>query len=395
MSQTTTLIDVSEGIFRENETIDAASLGSRSAGSDWTVRMQRLRGGLSDGVDVVNLDNGLMKLSVLPTRGMGIWKGEIAGTDLGWNSPVERPVHPSYVDEMRRGGIGWLDAFNEMICRCGLGWHGAPGTDVRKDADGNIVSEQFLPLHGRVANLSAHQVHVELSDDGAVSVVGIVDEASMFGGRLRLTSRLTTRADCNWFEIEDTVQNLGSAPAEVEMLYHCNFGRPFLGAGATFHTAAGEVAPRNARAADGIASWDRYSDAEQGFEEQVYFMNPLADADGRGAAVLRAPDGDKAISIRFDVSTLPWLTLWKNTQAEADGYCTGLEPGTGFPNLRMFERENNRVVSLNCEESVTFRLDVSVALHADDVAKTTSELDAQQSDVERVVHSVPKADWSE
>ena len=35
---------------------------------------------------------------------------------------------------------------------------------------------------------------------------------------------------------------------------------------------------------------------------------------------------------------LPCFTLWKNTAAEADGYVTGLEPGTNFPNLRSFER---------------------------------------------------------
>ena len=127
----------------------------------WTASMRRLAGGLSDGVDLLTLDNGRMSLDILPTRGMGIWKGTVDGIPLKWDSPVERPVHPTFVDPMRRGGIGWLDGFNELICRCGLGWHGAPGNDVIQDADGKVVSEQFLPLHGRIANLAAHRMTVE------------------------------------------------------------------------------------------------------------------------------------------------------------------------------------------------------------------------------------------
>jgi hypothetical protein len=390
-----TVLNVDEGIYEAECSINAQSVGVAQGDAEWSVRLQRLHGGLSDGVDVIWLDNGCTRLAILPTRGMGVWKATVAGTPLGWKSPVERPVHPTFVDQNRRGGIGWLDGFNELICRCGLGWHGAPGTDVIRDENGNVVSEQFLSLHGRVANLAAHEVRVEIADDGAISVIGVVDEASMFGGKLRLISTLTTHIGSTTFEIRDTVQNLGDASAEVEMLYHCNVGRPFLGEGATFHIAAEEVAPRDARAVENLDTWTTYGPPTSGYTEQCYFAKPITGDDGRGLAVLRNPTASKAVGIRFDASTLPWLTLWKNTQPEADGYVTGLEPGSSFPNLKTFERQHGRVISLESQQSVTFDLSVTVTTDENDTARLTDEVTDLQSRHDLKLHTAPHADWSQ
>jgi galactose mutarotase-like enzyme len=358
----------------------------------WSASMRRMSGGLSDGVDVVELNNGRLSLELLPTRGMGVWRGMIGGVPVKWDSPVERPVHPAFVDQMRRGGIGWLDGFNELICRCGLGWHGAPGNDVIRDADGKILSEQFLPLHGRIANLAAHQVSVE-EQDGVVSVKGVVDEASLFGGRLRLESTLSTQINSNRFEITDVVQNLGSQTAEVEMLYHCNVGRPFLGEGSELHTAATEVAPRNDRAAEGINMWNLCEGPTTGFAEQVYFTKAAADSAGWGIAVLADADSEYAVCVRFETSTMPFFVLWKNTQAEADGYVAGLEPGSSFPNLRTVERREGRVIQLAAGQSITFRLSMEIATNRRDVRNLLDEVTELQIAHTRVVHSSPKPEW--
>ena len=379
------LINVETGI---HDTTTRLS-GSNEA---WSASMRRLAGGLSDGVDVVTLDNGRLSLDILPTRGMGIWRSQIDGIPVKWDSPVERPVHPAFVDQMRRGGIGWLDGFNELICRCGLGWHGAPGNDVIRAADGNVVSEQFLPLHGRIANLSAHRVSVEERGD-MIAVHGIVDEASLFGGKLRLESTLTTQVNSNRFEITDVVHNLGSQPAEVEILYHCNIGRPFLEKGSTLHTAASEVAPRNDRAAEGISMWNLFEGPVTGFTEQCYLAKAAGDSDGWGMALLADAENEHAVCVRFDTSTLPWFVLWKNTQAEADGYVAGLEPGSSFPNLRTVERREGRVIQLPAGQFVTFRLSMEVACNRREVRRLLDEVTELQVAHPRIVHSEPKAQW--
>jgi hypothetical protein len=391
-SKQITLIDVASGRYEANAVITTSTTGIDLPVHEWSVQMKRLQGGPSDGVDLIQLNNGHLTLSILPTRGMGVWKAECGHLPVKWDSPVQHPVHPSLVDQSRRGGIGWLDGFNELICRCGLGWHGAPGTDTQRDANGNVLSEQFLPLHGRIANLAAHQVCVDVDDSGLISVTGVIDETSVFGERLRLTSVLSTQAGSSEFAIHDTVTNIGGASAEAEMLYHCNLGTPLLGEGSTFHTAAERVVPRNARAVEGLDSWETFQGPTTGYAEQVYFVAPVSDESGKGLAVLRSPDRQTAVALRFETTTLPWFTLWKNTQAAEDGYCCGLEPSSSLPNNREFEREQGRVLTLQPNHSVDFRLNFQVTESVEQTETVVDEVQQLQQRSDRVTESAPVAE---
>ncbi|MCA9061977.1 MAG: aldose 1-epimerase family protein [Planctomycetaceae bacterium] len=389
------MIDADREIWRDGTIADKTIVPGVSS-ENWSVSMRRLRGGLSDGVDVVTVDNGRLRIDILPTRGMGIWRAVCDGVPVEWKSPVERPVHPAFVDQSRRGGIGWLDGFNELLCRCGLAWHGAPGNDVIRDAEGNVVSEQFLPLHGRIANLAAHHVRIEVTSEegGTIRIIGVVDEAGLFGGRLRLTSTLTTKPGSDLFEINDDVSNCSGAAAETEMLYHINIGRPFLEEGSIFHSASTEIAPRDPRAAEGIGMWNLYQAPTPGYAEQVYFTRPAPDPTGCGIGLLANATEDKAVAVRFDLATLPWLILWKNTQDERDGYVTGIEPGGSFPNLRSVERRHGRVRTLQPDETVRYRLSIQTLTERSRVKSAIDETTTRQVATERMTHTAPKTDWS-
>src|SRR5262249_48794602 len=112
----------------------------------WSIRKRTLRGGLRDGIDLIDVDNGALAFSVLPTRGMGLWRGRYRGMPLGWMSPVLGPVHPWHVNVSERGGLGWLSGFDEWLCRCGLAWNGPPGEDAWIDKAGRSRRE-MLTLH--------------------------------------------------------------------------------------------------------------------------------------------------------------------------------------------------------------------------------------------------------
>ena len=82
----------------------------------WSVTKRTLRGGRRDGVDLIEVDNGAFSFSVVPTRGMGIWKGNFQGRSIGWESPVkDGPVNPAYINLMNWGGLGWLEGFDELL----------------------------------------------------------------------------------------------------------------------------------------------------------------------------------------------------------------------------------------------------------------------------------------
>src|SRR5437588_2262766 len=220
---------------------------------DWSLRKRTLRGGLRDGVDVIEVHNGALSYAVLPTRGMVLWRGAYRGHFLGWRAPVAGPVHPKFVPLNDRGGIGWLTGFDEWLCRCGLASNGPPGEDVHTDRHGR-TRRDLLTLHGRIANQPAYYVEVRVALDPPyeLSVTGQVEEGGLFYPHLVLTTTYTTVPGSNRLVIHDHVENRGAEAAEMQLLYHCNLGPPLLEAGSRIAAPIREVAPISPRAAEGI-----------------------------------------------------------------------------------------------------------------------------------------------
>ena len=394
-AQHVVLTDVATGLWVDECTLNACDDFRLEGSADWSVSKRTLHGGVSDGIDVIEVNNGVLSVEVLPTRGMGLWRGTCRGLSLGWNSPVAQPVHPSFVDLTERGGLGWLAGFNELLCRCGLAFNGPPGTDILVDGEGNR-SEAALTLHGKIANTPAHFVEIDVSTDdgGTLSVTGLVDEAMMFGPALRLKSTLSTTAGSSRLTIVDEVVNQGGQPAEVELLYHTNLGRPFLGSCAQLIAPLLRVAPRDARAAEDASEFSVYQKPTPGYAEQVYFMELAEDETGETLVLLRNAVGDNGVSLHFAPRELPCFTLWKNTMGEPDGYVTGLEPATNFPNLKTFERQQGRVVRLAPGETYQARLEMAVHASREEVAAAEKRIARIQGETAPTVHKQPQPDWS-
>jgi Domain of unknown function (DUF4432) len=378
------LTDVSSDVWTDSLAIDATALG---LGQDWpwSVNKVRLRGGRRDGVDLIVVDNGLLRFSIVPTRGMGLWKGWFQGNRLGWDSPVtDGPIHPALVNLTAAGGLGWLDGFDELLARCGLENNGAPFEVKTVKADGS-ESHTTLGLHGRIANIPASYVAVQVAPEPPyeIAVVGHVDETRLFGLGIRMATRISTVPGSNSLTIQ---------PASMQVLYHWNFGPPFLGEKARFVAPIKSVTPRDARAGEGIRDHCRYSGPTPGSTEQVYFYELAGPPEGvpKTLAMLRNREGDKAVILRFRKDQLPAFTLWKNTAGLRDGYVTGLEPGTNFPNPRPFEAARGRIVTVPVGESYVTETTLEVVATPDEVAVVEAEVNRLQSQCAIVVSSTPK-----
>lgn len=388
-----TLTDVDTNVATEEFTIDGSVL-QVGDGSAWSVQAYRLRGGLQEGVDVVEIDNGHLRFAVLPTRGMGIWKGQCGKIHLGWNSPVKDPVHPSHINLQDRGGLGWLKGFNEWIVRCGINSMGAPGNDIVTDNSGNKTEVQ-LALHGNIANLPARRVELEITTKEII-LRGEMDEVIMFGPSLRLNTEIRTTFGSQSMTIVDTVTNLSRNPAEHELLYHVNYGEPLLEKGAQLLVPFKEVAPRDARSAQGADRFSLYDSPRAGFVEQAYFFELVGRRGSRETlTMLRNAKGDLASVLRYKLSDFPCFTLWKNTAAREDGYVTGLEPCTSLPNTRRFERKKGRVLTLKGGESRTTSLTVEALESKKAVASAEAEIKALQKTVKPRHHLEPIAKFSD
>ncbi len=385
-----TLTDVVNDVWLDSFAVGNDSL-RLSTPHDWSIRKRTLRGGLRDGIDLIEVHNGALSYSVLPTRGMALWRGEYRGNFLGWRSPVLGPVHPKFVHLDDRSGLGWLAGFDEWLCRCGLASNGPPGDDVFTDKTGQTVRSK-LTLHGRVANTPAYYVEVRVNLDPPyeLSVIGQVEESCLFFPHLYLTSTYTTVPGSNRLIVHDVIENRSAQIAEMQMLYHCNVGPPFLEAGSRVVLPVKELAPLTPRSAEGIDTYDTYAGPTTGFTEQVYCYDPFADEAGKTLAMLYNATADRGLVLRWNRSELPCFTLWRNTAAVEDGYVTGLEPATNYPNLKTFERQQGRVPSIPPGGRWEGTLILEVFDTAASVSKTLAEIVGLQSHARPLIHATPQ-----
>ena len=345
------------------------------APAPFTVQKRTLHGGKQEGVDLIVVDNGRLSFSVIPTRGMGVLEVKLDDVRLGWDSPVKEVVHPRHIRLSDRGGLGWLEGFNEWMVRCGLEFAGHPGKDKFINNVGD-EAEMDLTLHGKVGNIPASEVEVVIdrSPPHRIRVRGRVDERMFYGPKFELWTEISTEPGANTFRMEDTLRNHSAHDQEFQIIYHANYGPPLLEPGARFVGAVQRITPLNDHAAKSVNTFSEYAAPTKGFIEQVYCLQPFADARNRTTIMLRNAAADRAVTMSFAVDQLPYVTLWKNTTALEEGYVTGLEPGTGFPFNRRVERQFGRVPKLHAGQSRLFVIDYAILTGETEVERAAEEI---------------------
>ncbi len=374
-----TLTSASRNVHLDTWQITHRDFDFKSA-ADWSVRKYTLHGGKQEGVDVIVVHNGKLEFSVVPTRGMSVLNVEMGNIRLGWDSPVKEVVHPRFINLQSRGGLGWLEGFNEWMVRCGLEWAGHPGKDEFVNNTGD-KAEMDLTLHGKVGNIPASEVEVvvDRAPPHRIRIRGRVDERMFYGPKLELWTEISTEPGAATFRIEDSIKNHSIYEQEFQIIYHANYSTPLLEKGARFVAAAHEVRPFNSHAARGLSSFGEYAGPTPNFVEQVYGIIPFADARNRTTVMLHNSAGDKAVTMSYSVEQLPFFTLWKNTTAMEEGYVTGLEPGTGFPANRGIERKAGRVPKLKPGETRQFAIEIGIHAGKEDVSSAAAQIKSLQS----------------
>jgi hypothetical protein len=350
------LTDSAANLATPNWKVTSTEWGT--AGPAWSVELKTLHGGRQEGVQVIEVDNGGMRFTIVPTRGFEVWRAQAGTLRLGWDAPVHEIIHPSYIRLTDNGGQGWVAGFGGLMARGGLASFGSPVQD----------GDQQLTLHGHVDYIPASYVSLRY-EAGRLIFRGVVDDFQTFGPQLRLTSEISTPIGKPEIRFDDQVTNMSDAPQEIELLYHTNFGTPILGAGAEFVAPVKQVAPMNPISAEGgMKDWNRYSGPHgAGYKAKVFNLQLQADAQGQTEAMLKSADGSQGVLMQFDTSSLPYMSLWKNEVTAKGGYVTGLEPGTGFPNPRPVERAAGRVPKLAGGESHRVHLVITALTSKADV----------------------------
>ncbi|SHE44416.1 aldose 1-epimerase family protein [Vibrio gazogenes] len=320
----------------------------------FSIEKRQLHGGKQMGVETLVINNGELEITLVPTRGMGIFNVKKDGKRiLGWDSPVKEIVNPAFIDLESRNGLGWLDGFNEMMVRCGYEWTGHPGVDD---------NGQLLSLHGRLQNTPASTVKVTIDEHPpyTITVEGEVSERTFKKAELVTLTSFSVTPGSNQFAVHDTLTNKADYEDEYQIIYHSNFGRPILEKGAKITAAASEISPFNDYARKGLKNWQTYLGPTKGYDEMVYNLKPIGDKQGNTLAVLHNQAGDLGVSVGYNIKQLPVLTIWKNTDTLQQGYVTGIEPGTSYAYNTKYQRPLGLVPKIEAGASKHFDVTYTV-----------------------------------
>ncbi len=299
-------------------------------------RDMQLLGGKSNGMRAVQLYNAAgMQVLVLPDRGMDIASLSLGGVNISFLSKTGL-TSSKYFQE--NGSKGFLRSFYVgFLTTCGLTYMGAAGKD----------GEEELGLHGLISNIPADEVssRVEWDEDTPRIVVsGSVKQAEVFGEHIVLKRQITLFGEKNELVISDSVENRGLVSVPFMLLYHMNYGYPFISPSCQLHLPSCEIAARDDQAKKHIDRWNIIEEPEDDAEEQVFFHKLQANENGNSSYYLINPEIEKGISVSYPSQALPWFTQWKCMRSGE--YVLGLEPGNCHVLGRKKARDNGELCYL-------------------------------------------------
>lgn len=301
--------------------------------------------GVARGTRVIRVETGGgVAFDVLPDRALDIGAMTFRGMPLSWISPTGFAA-PSFAAQR---GAEWLRGFGGgMLTTCGLDSFGPASAD----ADGDY------PMHGRVSSTPATVSRIEVTGT-EILIEGEVRQARVFGENLVLRRRISAEIGSGTVRVDDTVTNENHLPVGHMVLYHCNLGWPLVSETAHLDIPSHGLAPRDAAAEAGVATWHTLTAPQQGYAEQV-FRHDFRDL-GMASVTVDNPQQDLRLELRFDTATLPGLHQWK--MLGEGTYALGIEPANVDWSLGRAAAAREEVLPMLAPgESVHYALEFAVS----------------------------------
>jgi len=230
------------------------------------------------------------------------------------NHPIANPDNPSFVKYWQGG----------FLATCGLRNAGNPCEQ----------NGEYFPLHGHIGMTPAENINIT-EDDENIIITGKIRETSLFGHQLELVRTITIPVDGAKITVRDAVHNLAPEAETILLLYHINFGFPFLSEDLKAIYPKGEVRGRTDYAHSKLDEHTIITAPIESAQETVFFHDP-ADKDVR-VVLENKPIGIKA-ELSWNRDELPILSQWRCMRA--GDYALGIEPTTSYIRGRKEEMEH-------------------------------------------------------
>lgn len=240
-------------------------------------------------------ENGCLAFTVSADRAMDIYCLRHCGTNISFLSKNGLSGYKSDFDSAFEGGF---------LYTCG------PDT----------VGARALPVHGKFHGIPAHMLEITADEQGIV-IRGEVRCGRLFKENLVLYRTIRTNSGSGTLTVENELVNEGFTDAEYCLLFHTNFGYPFLDEGVKIIANTLNTRPRTPHAASGLSECFTMSAPVAGMEEQVYYHEVK-----NGNICVENKRISKRITISYDNKAMPYFIEWKS--AASGDYALGIEPST-------------------------------------------------------------------
>ncbi|MCR5346702.1 MAG: aldose 1-epimerase family protein, partial [Fretibacterium sp.] len=179
-------------------------------------------------------------------------------------------------------------------------------------------------------------------DEYHLKVSGEMREASLFGENIVLRRSIETVYGTRVVTLTDEFENQAFRDEPLMLLYHINFGWPFLNEHTRFYIPTRKVTPRDANSEGHEDRYDRM-ELPKDNEPEYVFIHDLITDDGGNTEVIAA-HMNVGMKISWNVKNLPYFMQWKSI-ASGD-YVVGFEPANSSVYGRPWHEERGTVHKL-------------------------------------------------
>lgn len=323
-----------------------------------------LSGGKAKGTKSYMVNNGSgLNLLVLADKCFNISHLFFKGTNIGFVSKTGICGPEFFQEEGTRGFLRNFEA--GFLTTCGLTYMGTPSE----------VNGQKNGLHGIISNTPMENASAEVNwEDGNpyICLTGTAREGYLFGPNLRIHKKIRIPVGVNRLEIHDQVENVGFEESPLMLLYHFNYGYPFLDENSNIYCNYDKITPRDESSARRADNLDSFEKPIPGFEEIVVFRVMSDPEKETGRTLVYNPKLGIGVSMTINTKQLPILNQWKSPRA--GDYALGMEPGTGHVGGLVNTEKDGLLMKIQPGEIKNFDIIIDFLDSADKIEECINEI---------------------
>ena len=328
------------------------------------VRQITVQEGRANGLRAVEVKNGDLRFLVMGDKCLDVAELEYKGVNISFTSKPGlngRNPFDTHGEEALRSIMGGL------FFTCGL-------QNICGPCETDGVE---YPMHGRIRTTPAEHLSSDAYWDGdgyVLEVKGEMRESHLFGTNLVLRRTIRSVFGSGKIEIIDEVENQTAEEADLMLMYHCNFGYPFLQPGTRLVLPSKSVRGREEWSQEHLAQWHTIGEPVDGETEYVYIHELAEDENGNSFAAIVNDQLGFGVRLDFDRKVQPHFMEWMSMKT--GDYVIGLEPSNSSVYGRKYHEAQGTMHKIAPFAREVYHLSFTILKDAQEIASTEADRDA-------------------